>query len=276
MKKIVSGFAISIACVFFLSTFAGAAQIDITNGGMEITGPTTMRLHNVLANPGYHYVDFEWNSKKNLWVAVAYGLEETSFTVSDYFPLLQGSTWTYQTSGGAPMTLTVDGTETICGIDSIRLDSSEGSHTYWISDETGISMTRYVFPDGSYNEWCTPLKMSPAQSYLGAQSLEPMTGVIGSPYGPFGTLTGWTQFVVKSVEDVTVPAGTFSNCYRTTFTLTYTESSSGGNGIRIEETWFAKDVGMVKRINVETFVVGGFVYNNSAETFRLESFAISE
>jgi len=81
---------------------------------------------------------------------------------------------------------------------------------------------------------------------------------------------------VKAVEDVTVPAGTFTDCVHVTFMFSYNESSSGGFGFRVEEAWLAKDVGMVKRIKSETFCIGGYIYNNSAETYLLQSYSIPQ
>lgn len=276
MKRISIGLAVVLVVFFFLAGFAEAAVIDVTNGGMEVTGPNTIRIHNVLANGKFYYVDFQWKPRRNIWSATGYGLEPATFDTSAYWLLKQGSTWTYLLSAGGTLVLTANGTETVCGLPCIRLDASDGSQTFWINDDTGIFMSRYVFPDGIYNEWCPPMKIAPAQVYLGSQSLNTFEGVMGSPTGVFGTMDGWSQFTVKAVEDVTVPAGTFTNCLHATFMFSYNESASGGFGFRVEETWFAKDIGMVKRINSQTYCVGGYIYENFAETYLLQSYSIPE
>jgi hypothetical protein len=275
MKRTIIGLLAVVSFLLLLIGPSQAATIDITNGGMEVTGPNTMRLHNVLSNGNYYYVDFEWRPRRNIWAATGYGLE-TTFDTSAYWLLKQGSTWTYLLSGGGTEVLTVNGTQDVCGLTCIRLDSSDGTLTYWINDDTGLFMTRYVFPDGIYNEWCTPEKIAPAQTYPGSQSLNTFEGVMGSPYGVFATMTGWTQFTAKAVEDVTVPAGTFTDCVHAAFVMSYNESANGGFGFRVEEVWLAKDVGLVKRIKSETFCIGGYIYNNSAETYLLQSYSIPQ
>lgn len=52
---------------FFLAfTFdAAAIQIDITDGFGQLTGPTTMRVNNVLSLGDYYWPDLEWDSTSN-------------------------------------------------------------------------------------------------------------------------------------------------------------------------------------------------------------------
>ncbi|RJP17280.1 MAG: hypothetical protein C4520_16975 [Candidatus Abyssobacteria bacterium SURF_5] len=274
MKNLICRFIAVVAILLLAAGFAEAVWIDITDSGMEVTGPDTMVLHNVSAVTGYYSVDFLWNAKKNAWVATGAKLED--FSSRDYFPLTDGSTWTYASSIGMPLTLTVSGIDYVCGEPCVRLLDSSGGETYWISDDTGISMTKYVFPDGIFNAWCPPMKISPAHLYIGSQSLNPFyDAVIGTWWGVFGTIDGWSEFSVKGLEDVTVPAGTFTDCFRATFNMSYT-GSDGAQGIRTEDAWYAKGVGIVKRMTTDISAYGLSVYKASAGVYELQSYWIAE
>jgi len=54
--------------VFLLLAFAVdafAIQIDMTDGFVQVTGPTTMRVNNVLSMGNYYWADLEWDSTSN-------------------------------------------------------------------------------------------------------------------------------------------------------------------------------------------------------------------
>ena len=186
-----------------------------------------------------------------------------------------GRSWTYVLSTGGTYTLAVTGTEEICGQICFRQDSSDGGISYWINDETGVWTTRMVNPDGSYTDFCPPMKMSPPQLYLGTQSLHAFYDApyFYAPGVPAGTLDGWSSFVVKGIEDVTVPAGTFLDCGRNTFVFSYT-SSDGRYAVRTEETWHAQGIGVVKRVQVSAYGMGGYIYHSDIQCYDLVSYTL--
>jgi hypothetical protein len=270
MKK----FALAIVlCLFFLATPAAAVPIslDASVAGTEFIGPDTMIMHNVLVNSEYYSVTFKWSWPRNVWYPVDYSLEEPTFSTREYYPLEVGDSWTYQTAYGGSLVLTITGTEEICGQQCVRLDSSSGDTSYWINDETGAYMARYVNSTSDYTDFCPPMKMTPPQLYLGLQSLNPFydAGYFYPPGIPLGSLDGWSNFVVKGLEDVTVPAGTFPDCIRATFIFSYTEPVQGQYAIRTEESWYAKDVGIVKRMATELYCQGGYIFHSSLESLEL-------
>jgi len=264
-------------CLLAISGWASAAPIDATSGGVEVIGPNRMVFHNLylLRQSTYVYGIFQWNTLLNTWYPVAYGLEEPTFSAREYYPLEQGSSWTYQRSDGGELTLTVAGTQDICEQTCIRLDGSDGSATYWINDATGIRMTRYVNADGTYTDFCPPMKITPPQLYLGTQSLDSFNDApyFYPPGILLGTLDGWSQFTAKAVEDVTVPAGTFLDSIRATYTFSYT-ASDGSYAVRTEETWYAQGIGIVKRVQMESYGIGGMIFFSGIRSYDLKSYSL--
>jgi hypothetical protein len=266
---------IVVLCLFLLAVPASAfaVSIDTSAGGAEFIEPGTMIIHNVLIGTEYYYLTFKWGPLLNIWYPVEYGAEEPTFTTQEYYPMEPGDSWTYLSSGGGTLTLTITGTEEICGVPCIRQDSTSGAVTYWINDETGVWMTRYVNPTTDYTDFCPPMKIAPPQLYPGSQSLNAFydAAYLYPPGIPLGTLDGWSNFVAKAVEDITVPAGTFTECLRSTFIFSYTEPDQNQYAVRTEEAWYAQGVGIVKRIESGVYCQGGYIFNSYTDSLELVS-----
>ncbi len=170
----------------------------------------------------------------------------------------------------------VAGTEQVCGLTCIRLNASNGGWTNWIQDETGTHMVVYGNPDGTRTTWCPPMKIAPPQMYIGTQSLDSFTNApFSDSFGhQYANYSGCASFVVKGLEAVTVPAGAFPQCLRATFVHNYTDSWSGMTGVVMEDAWYARGIGIVKRIRMETAEWGGTISKYSVETFLLQSYYI--
>jgi hypothetical protein len=268
--------------IIFAPAASWAISIDASNAGVEVTAPNEVIFHNLLKNADgtYLYGVFRWSPLLNIWYPIEAGPEEPTFKTYHYWPMAQGNSWTYTMAYqgipyGGTYTLTVDGTADICGQPSLVLLDTGGTVTYWINDETGVWMTRYMNPDGTYTDYCPAMKIAPAQIYPGSQSFNPSDGTFYLPGGS-GTLRGWSIFVVKGLEDVTVPAGTFPNCLRATFNYSYTNLSDGSFGVRTEETWHAAGVGIVKRVNAETYGWDGMIFFSKNRVDSLISYTVSE
>lgn len=261
-------------CLFSAPLAAGAVQVDISSGGVEVTGPNTMTLHNAFVKSSYYYGLFKWNPTRNIWSLIGSGLEDPTFSSREYYPLEQGMEWTYQLSGGGTLTLTVNGTDDICGVTCIRLEGSDGSVTDWLNDETGVSMARFLNGYGYSTTWCPPMKIAPPQMYVGSQSLNQFSDAAFKDYSgnTIGLHSGWSSFVVKGLEDVTVPAGTFTDCLRTTYVYSFTDTLSGMYGYRTEEAWYAQNVGIARRVSTDLGIMGGAIISSIIETFQLSSF----
>jgi hypothetical protein len=271
----------ALLCILIIlaPAISWAISIDASNAGVEVVAPDKVIFHNLYkaSDSTYLYGVFRWSPFLNIWYPVEAGPEEPTFRTYDYWPMAQGNSWTYSTSNWGTYTLTIDGTEDVCGRPSLRLLDTGGTVTYWINDETGLSMTRYVDTDTTYADYCPAMKMAPAQVYPGSQSLNSFDATYYSPGGiPYSTLKGWSSFVVKGLEDVSVPAGTFLNCMRATWNYSYTNLSDGSFGMRTEETWHAPGVGIVKRVKSEMYGWGGMVFFSDNRIDLLVSYTVSE
>lgn len=249
--------------------------VDGSSGGVEVTAPDEFIFHNLFFGSTYNYGVFKWDPRKHVWYPTYYGLEDPTFNTQEYYPFDVGRSWTYSLSSGGSNTLTITGTEEICGQTCFRQDSSGGGVSYWINDEAGVSMTKMVNADGSYTDFCPPLKLSPPQLYLGMLSLHPFYDApyFYAPGVPAGTLDGWSHFVCKGLEDVTVPAGIFPDCIRNTFIFSYT-ATDGSYAVRTEETWHAQGIGVVKRVQVAAYGIGGYIYHSEASSYDLTSYTL--
>ena len=271
----------ALLCILFLFAPAASwgAQIDASDAGTEVLSPNTVKFHN-LYHPGsstHLYGVFRWSPWLNIWYPTEFGQEEPIFRASEFWPVAEGNSWTYANSYGGTFTLTVSGTEDICGQPSLRLLDSGGTTTYWISDDTGFWMTRYVNADGTYTDYCPAMKIAPATAYLGSQSLHPFFDAPSRlPTGEvYGISDGWSQFVVKGLETVTVPAGTYENCVRATFNYSYTNTADNSFGVRTEETWHAPGIGFVKRVKMEAYGWDGMIFYSSSDVHSLVSYTVS-
>jgi hypothetical protein len=90
----------ALFCLLLVSPHVQAVQLDVSSGGVEVTGPAEITIHNGLLGSDYFYGVFRWNSRKNIWEPTDHGLEPFTFRTSEYFPLDQGKSWTYALSVG--------------------------------------------------------------------------------------------------------------------------------------------------------------------------------
>lgn len=273
---------IILLCILFIfaPAVAWSAPIDATSAGVEVLSPEKITLHNLfnLRESAYVYGVFRWSPFLNIWYPIGYGQENPTFRTQEYWPMDQGNTWTYQMSSGGSFTLTVDGAEDVCGQPSLRLLDTGGTVTYWINDDTGVSLTRYVNADGTYIEYCPAMKIALPQLYLGSHSLDAFFDALyRTPWGEvFASFNGWSQFTVKGMEDVTVPAGTFPNCMRATFNYSYNNPADNSFGMRTEEVWHAQGVGFVKRVKTEVYGWDGMVFFSDARVDSLVNYSVTQ
>lgn len=153
------------------------------------------------------------------------GTDYTVYTPSEHFPLSPTASWTYarSTNGGAPVehvmavsgSMLLDGamyrtfeTGGPAGVGAYRVD---GAGLYGVVDGRRVEMFRFGVVPGT--AWEVPRAMS-----LGAY-----------------------RATFRGVEDVRVPAGSYSGCLK--FELRTTDAASYETWM----VWFAKGVGMVRQ-----------------------------
>jgi len=164
---------------------------------------------------------------------------------ADYFPLQVGNRWTYSPSYGDKG----DRVDTIVGTETVN-----GTFTYiWNRQEApddNYNEKRWYAKDDSYvkfyriwgNEGLDPPfnPISPWRVF----KLNPIVGDTWISEADFGAFDFKTTYYVESTtDDVTVPAGTFSNCVRV---RELNEMTLGNQTeYEYEKHWYAPSVGPV-------------------------------
>jgi len=187
-----------------------------------------------------------------------------AYNMAEYFPLNQGDKWTYLTTyKGIPLLMgaVVNGTEVVNEVETTKYENrilylivaqyicavmdSNGMKIYKISDPTGIKV---------YNP---PPLWFPAQFELGEVNQQSLSFSLYSTDGTFlGTATGTETISLESVEDVTVPAGTFKDCLKIIDSGSW-QVSTDLYGELEHIFWLAQNVGPIKITISETYHSSG-------------------
>ena len=211
--------------------------------------------------------------KSNYWLAVILMLivsapfrsNVTAYDMSEYHPMAAGDMWitcmTLTVTGGeaegtyGPFVVKtiVNGTKLVNGVETVHFESSAlGSknvdHFYYVMDDEGFKL--YETFERTY-EWHTiydqPYIHCPAQFGLGEHydGTYSVTVYNIDDDTLIATATGNNTAVLESVEDVTVPAGTFKDCIK--IVGSYTEKTSTEYTNTAESTTFLyRNVGPIK------------------------------
>jgi|GEM_PF-2122735 len=170
----------------------------------------------------------------------------SAYNMAEYFPLHQGDEWTYSTTVNGITTegkAVVSGTEQVNGVETIKM----GVHCV-VMDSEGLKTYKWERPEfGQVYIYDPPELTFPAHFSLGDVYQQSYKNSICSLDG--GTLldtsTVSETVTLESVEDVTVPAGTFKDCLKVHYSITY-QNSSGEYGELEDSNWFARNVGRIK------------------------------
>ena len=193
----------------------------------------------------------------------------TTYRIADYFPLAQGDTWTIREEDdeGISFTIrTISGTEYIAGVNAPKMIDEDGDYDLF-TNSNGITHYKYKSCDVDENPDCgwsqevfnPPVVLIPAEISIGSiytfNSTYNYTECTGfSESAPFSVETR-----VEGLEDVTVPAGTFTDCLKININkiINY-PNTPFSNEITL---WLAKGVGEVKELNLEIY--NGVVNENT-------------
>jgi hypothetical protein len=175
----------------------------------------------------------------------------TVFTISEYFPLGQGDTWTYREEDDDLTVRTISGTENINGVDAAKIIDEDGDYYLWTNSNGLIWHKEYDADDVPGCGW-QQFIFNPPIIASG-----PIVSV-GSTYASNTTLTETDcaggaanvsisyVFSLEGIENVTVPAGTFNNCLRIKGIL----AVNGSTETQELTIWLAQGVGEVKEISI--------------------------
>ncbi|MDQ7787727.1 MAG: hypothetical protein RDU01_08960 [Thermodesulfovibrionales bacterium] len=177
----------------------------------------------------------------------------TTFTMSEYFPLGQGDTWTYREDDDDLTVKTISGTEKINSIDAAKIIDEDGDYYLWTNNDGLAWHKEYDADDVPGCGWeqfnfNPPIIASGAIVSIGSTYASTSTVSKTDCTGGSATLTVSYVFSIEGIDSVTVPAGTFNNCLRLKGILTV-NGSTETNEMTI---WLAKGVGKVKSISIST------------------------
>ena len=206
----------------------------------------------------------------------------TYYNFADFYPMTQGSTWTYQwtengESGAA--TSTINGFERVKGVRTAKF-FYDGDYNCEAFDSKGLKLYKEYDVGWGYTIYNPPFKQIPAQMYVGQTH---KSSSISEEYDLNGKLI-WeakdtTSVTLEALEDVTVPAGSFTNCLKFSWFDTWEPSSgslSGWLGTGEGTSWLARDVGLVKEVETERLYDDqGQLVDESTSMDELTSYNIS-
>jgi streptogramin lyase len=172
-------------------------------------------------------------------------------SISNYFPLNSGNSWTYEVTGSESITLTVaPGVTRINGIDTKLIQSSDGSRNYFTNDSDGIRLHRQYdpTPPSSTVTFQPPIKLADTQSMFGL----PLTtcgtasgNIDGSPF----SLAYCSYSTIQGLEKMTMPAGIFETA-RVQLEISIESASV------VETYWVSENVGTVKEVfDTDTYLM---------------------
>ena len=191
-----------------------------------------------------------------------------AYNMSEYYSLEQGNRRTYSYTvdieGGEndglhvsiPMQYIIDGTEVVNEVETVKIKRSspfppgtDYGYFCYVMDSEGMKMYKDYSParGNNYIIFDQPSMSFPAQFDV----REVHQGVYSSSTYSIDddtlvrTSIGTHNISLETVEDVTVPAGTFKDCLKITFLYT-TQTSDDWTYERSGTSWYALNVGPVK------------------------------
>jgi len=166
---------------------------------------------------------------------------------AEYFPNTNGNSWTFKSVGTqntpssattliATTEMTVDGTTTVDSM-TVQIFRSVSTSSYGVSTSEALVLVNSngVYTYGSVS--------SPSTEAITTMEF-PLS--VGSRWTGYGT----SEVEVVAKETVTVPAGTFNNCYKL--------SSITGNPSQVSYLWVGPNVGFVKSFSSD--ISGSYTY----------------
>jgi len=185
----------------------------------------------------------------------------------NYYPLNEGDERTYEftldivggPNDGVHISTTIEdfvfGEELVNGMPTIKKGTMppNADYFFFLSNPQGIKICKnYRSMTNRYVLYEPCLLVFPSMFIVGATCKRSTSFSVYSADDDtlVDTYTGNTTVTFESIEDVTVPAGTFKNCVKISVINSH-DRASGGTFEDSNTTWYAKDVGMIKQIVVQ-------------------------
>ena len=163
-----------------------------------------------------------------------------------YYPLRQGDSWTYSVIEGEDMheeTVRVEGKEIINGVETVKMMDDDNDYDCIAVDSEGVKQYK-EFDDDEYYIFNPPRLVFPNigigkdKRYLTDKILYSIEGSKTEEESENG------KIMLKSIEDIEVPAGKFNDCLKF-LVISEWKDSSGSYGKDECTIWLASGVGKV-------------------------------
>ncbi len=182
----------------------------------------------------------------------------TTFLMEDYFPLLEGSSWSYTGTAGDETVDRLDQKRNVNGVQTTVLKTTGGDNDgdrEFVTNSPGLRIHRTI-SDGRNITFSPAYLKAPAITQEGQiyESSGSATAFLNG-FGPFNILYESTSTVL-GVDPVSVPFGTFNDALRIDTKLKVV-GLIGGQLFRIrtsESEWFVENIGLVQEIGVSNGV----------------------
>lgn len=188
----------------------------------------------------------------------------------DFLPLKPGDSWTYQVQDGGltynDTSHVLDSTYNVSGASTSAVeDNGTGDIDYYTNDGNGILLHRVKDKDGQVTTLSPPVLMAPSEMRIG-ENFNSTGYATFQASGNSASLQYSSTTKVVSVENITVPAGTFT-AVKLELSLHIYGSVNGQNFDETETdtSWLAKNIGPLKTTED---------YQGSLKTEQLSSLTI--
>jgi len=158
------------------------------------------------------------------------------YNITDYFPLTEGATWTYEANDGL-RTKTISGTQQVFGRTYARMVSDGDAVDLWAAAPEGLYLGGMDLGDLGAVTFDPAYQL--ANGLFPGQYIEEQLSTVYSGSTLIGT--AFFDYYFIGAEDVTVPAGTFANSMKLRIQL-----RPEGQDSQTFYIWVAKGVGVVK------------------------------
>jgi hypothetical protein len=171
----------------------------------------------------------------------------TTYTISEYFAPGQGNTWTYVEEDEELTVQSVSGTEQVNGVDAVKIIDEDGDYNLWTNSDGLVFHKIYNADDVPGCGWSQfifnpPIKVSDPVVSVGSTSAATSTLFYTDCSGSSDSSAFSYEITIEGVEDVTVPAGTFSDCLKI-------YRQRGFSNFIPRVAWVCPKMGLVKSVN---------------------------
>jgi len=176
-----------------------------------------------------------------------------ALSTQDYFPMRSGTIWNYSTSQGSLSTTILDQRQIVNGVETTVFADSDGYREFYTNGGNGLRIYKTEGPVDTGTGTMTivfnpPIKLSDQVTFVGTRLSS--QGIATMTYPGLGifTLNYTINSHIVGLEDISTPAGTYSEALRFNYVLTITGNVAGSPFSTTGSTdlWLVEGTGSVR------------------------------